>query len=68
MSGYIDLAEYQPQSSHPDKKKRQNGFFDLSFWRNQVFVPKFFVEIAEPKISEIRNSQKHKILEKLGGL
>ena len=38
MSGYIDLAEYQPQSSDSDKIKRQNGFFDLEFLQNQHIV------------------------------
>ena len=39
MSGYIDLAEYQPQSSDSDKINRQNWFFDLEFWRKQVHDP-----------------------------
>ena len=38
MSGYIDLAEYQPQSSDSDKIKRQNGFFDLDFLQNQYIA------------------------------
>ena len=46
MSGYIDLAEYQPQSSHPDKKKRQKGFFDLEFLQNQHIVKIFCLEIG----------------------
>ena len=38
MPGYIDLAEYQPQSSDSDKIKRQNGFFDLDFLQNQYIA------------------------------
>ena len=38
MSGYIDLAEYQPQSSDSDKIKGQNGFSDIEFLQNQHIV------------------------------
>ena len=46
MPGYIDLAEYQPQSSDSDKIKGQNGFFDLEFLQNQHIVKIFCLKIG----------------------
>ena len=53
MDGYIDLAEYQPQSSHPDKKKRQNGFCDLEFLQNQHIVKIFCLKKMSLSLSNI---------------